>query len=322
MSTLSPTRTADNGDAMAIALLGRGIDQAVTANPVVTGTFTVNEGFGYNTAAASGTQMRRSPTTARSISALIANATAYHTANAFAGMATGIHQSANAGSATIGTGATVTQVGGDATAYMTNAAAGTINIGAVAHANGGAGGGDAHAFAGFFNGIVQDANADAGDANATMINAGAINIVATATAHALDQVVVRPGGFSSTHVTTPTAGASAVFGHGISQSANASGNTEGYASVGAPGPYGTVTTTFTYNGSANAAASLANSGLINIAADATASAAHAHAVAGIGTGIHQGANATGGTAATANVSLTNTAYGTIAVGAVARPTVR
>jgi len=314
--------TAAHGGALALGLLGRGIDQAVTANATATGTF----GESYNTAAAFG-DANASLTNGGTINVgVAANATAYFTGNAIALMATGIHQSANANTTTVGTDASAVDVGGNATAYMTNAADGTINIGAVAVANGGAGGGNASANAGFLNGIVQNANAGAGDAAATLLNDGAINIVAAATAHAMDQAVVRPGGFSSTHVATPFAHATAAFADGIDQSANAGGTTEGYFTVvGAPGPYGTVVGTYAYNGADNASALLTNSGSINIAADAVATGAHAVANAsiglgfpgGTGDGIHQGAHATAGTAATANVSLTNTAYGTIAVGAVA-----
>jgi hypothetical protein len=202
-------------DAFAFGLMARGIDQEATADVAVTGVYGTLGLGGYVTAATAGNAMA-SLTNGGTINVgVAANATGYDSAVAAALMVGGIHQSANAGATVVGTGATATNMGGDASAYMTNAAAGVINIGAAANAS--AVSGEAHAIAGFFSGIAQYANADAGDANVTLDNAGAINITAAATAAGPRATVVSTGDFSSTHVVFGDADAAANIGRGIWQ---------------------------------------------------------------------------------------------------------
>ncbi len=81
---------------------------------------------------------------------------------------------------TLGYGTGASSFGGNATAYMSNAADGVINVIANAHASGATNGGTAIASATVSSGIVQTAVADAGNSLASLANDGAINIHAIA----------------------------------------------------------------------------------------------------------------------------------------------
>ena len=196
-----------------------------------------------------------------------------------------------------------------ASASITNAAGGAINI--VADANASNAAGSAQATAIVLGGIEQLA-AGATSANALIDNAGAINVVAMATAVAPDVFVL--GHSSSQHAVWPVASASALVGVGISQVASAHGGTVTATLTGAPG---TTTVNFGYAGSANANASIANSGTINVMAGAIATGADAIANAVVGTGIFQTASADGAATGVANATIANAAGGAINIDAVA-----
>ena len=150
-------------------------------------------GTAYNTSAQAGNALA-SLTNGGTINIeAVANATAYNTAFAAAYVGGGIHQFATAGDVTLGYGTGASSFGGNATAYMTNAADGVINIVADAHANNaGTGAGTAIASATVNTAIAQTAVADAGNSLASLVNDGAINIhaiaYATGDAHAFASV--------------------------------------------------------------------------------------------------------------------------------------
>ena len=175
------------------AYVNQGINQDVGAHAIVTGTDLIASSSAYNTAAQAGNALA-SLTNGGTINIeAVANATAYNTAFAAAYVGGGIHQRATAGDVTLGYGTGTASFGGNATAYMTNAAAGVINVVASAHANnGGTGAGTAIASATVSTGIAQTAIADAGNSLASLTNDGAINIhaiaYATGDAHAYAEV--------------------------------------------------------------------------------------------------------------------------------------
>ena len=245
----------------------------------------------YNTAATLGNALA-SLTNGGTINIeAVANATAYNTAFAAAYVGGGIHQRATAGDVTLGYGTSTASFGGNATAYMTNAAAGVINVVASAHANnGGTGAGTAIASATVSSGIAQTAIADAGNSLASLTNNGAINIHAIAYA-------------------TGDAQAYAEVNGGIAQFAGMSseGQSPGLQALAvqatAAGPYST--------------AIIVNNGTIDVGATAVAHATGtlgdpATATANVYGGIGQFAHASEGNAL---VSLTGT--GSIDIGAIA-----
>ena len=127
----SPTRRPG-----ANAFINQGINQDVGAHALVTGTDTHGPGAtAYNTAAQAGNALA-SLTNGGTINIeAVANATAYNTAFAAAYVGGGIHQFATAGDVTLGYGTGAASFGGNATAYMSNAADGVINVVANAHAS-------------------------------------------------------------------------------------------------------------------------------------------------------------------------------------------